>query len=221
MLDAQTQSSGVSATRVFAAILAAGASNRFNGIKALAVLGGETLLQRQYNVLASTELPTVAVIGAHQEHILPHLCELQLPFVVNPQWMQGQRSSVTCAASIAPSDCDGLLLLTVDQVCITAKDLARLVRQFNETPDCIVCAAYSDTRGVPAIFPKRYFAQLAGLEADRGAQHLLHNEANIRAVAMPNASTDVNTQDALARINDARECDRGRDCDRETRNVRS
>lgn len=192
-------------TRVIAAILAAGASNRFNGIKALAKLGDQTLLAHQYDLLWQLEIPAFAILGAYQAQIVAHAAELKLPFAINSQWSQGQRQSVASAARGAPVDCDGLLLMTVDQVCLTADDVARMIVAFEDQPDTIVCAAYDGIRGIPAIFPQRSLNELAGEETDRGAQHLLRSCENVIAIDMPNAAVDVDTRQDLARITRERE----------------
>lgn len=190
--------------RICAAILAAGASVRFNGIKALAPVGSTTMLghvKAQTDQLAS--VATLAIIGAHWRHLLPELTTLRLPFVCNGDWRSGQRSSVIAAARCVAQDVDALLVLTVDQIGVKTESLQQLIDAYARHPDHIVCATYARTRGVPAIFPRAMLPALTGLSADSGAKHLLYDAPNIVTIDLPAAALDIDRCDELAEFNRA------------------
>ncbi|HEX5865703.1 MAG TPA: nucleotidyltransferase family protein, partial [Casimicrobiaceae bacterium] len=57
------------------------------------------------------------------------------------------------------------------------------------------------TVGVPAIFPRWCFSELAQLRGDNGAKSILDRYRDRLAhVAMPNAALDLDTTEDLARV---------------------
>ena len=179
-------------------ILAAGASRRFGGCKLLLRKNGKTLLQRCADQLATLPLPPPLIItGAWHRELAeahPHLllCE-------NRDWQVGMGTSLAHAISQVSAQCDGVLVALADQLAVGSADFQRLLDAWktnnkSEAHKKIVCAYYSGRRGVPAIFPRIYFAQLEKLRGDCGARSLLRNADNkIDTVPLPNAAIDIDT----------------------------
>jgi molybdenum cofactor cytidylyltransferase len=87
-----------------------------------------------------------------------------------------------------------VLILLADQPLISAQDLRNLYRAWRKQPEKIACASFSNTLGVPAIFPAKYKARLYECRGDRGAKNLLlQNVNNVVPVAMPSAEFDIDT----------------------------
>jgi molybdenum cofactor cytidylyltransferase len=85
-----------------------------------------------------------------------------------------------------------------DQAAVTSDDLKRLAGSWRRRPQCIVAALYAGTTGVPAIFPRSSFTDLAALRGDRGAQSLLRRSADhLVRVPKPAAELDLDTPEDL------------------------
>ena len=185
-------------------ILAAGASSRFGSPKQLARIRSKTLIQRAYD--SATQLfpdDTFVVLGAHRNTILEELTAAnsipQSRILYNRNWALGIGESINFGIQVLESQYDEIMIILADQVQITPRDIQTLVDSCVE--DAIICADYNGGRGVPAIFPRRYFEHLTGLSGDTGAKALLQREdIKIIAVPMPNAAIDVDYPDDLVNI---------------------
>ena len=184
-------------------ILAAGKSQRFGGIKQLAMVNDRSMLEHciaQYfcddKLLAGIAKMTV-VLGANEARIRQtNLHKVNL--FSSPNWQSGMGASLADFVKQLPQSTSHLLVGLADQIALRPADLTALLRSSEQFPDAIVCAQYADVRGVPAIFPRYYFAELAQLDGDKGARKLLIlHAANLRIVDMPNAVLDIDTQQDL------------------------
>jgi len=96
--------------------------------------------------------------------------------------------------------CCGLCcaLLLADQAAVSANDLKRLAGTWRKQPQYIAAARYAGTSGVPAIFPRSAFRDLAELRGDVGARVLLRRSADrVVRVPMPSAALDVDIPEDL------------------------
>lgn len=191
------------APRLHAAILAAGEARRFGSPKQLAELDGQSLLAR-----AVATAKTVAgqrffvVTGAHQPLLLDSLTATGAAFVLNPQWPDGPGSSIAAAARALPDDCEGLLIWHADQPLLDAAQLAEIIARWRGDPQRCVCAAFNQTIGAPALFPRRLFETLRQLPAAQGAKALLRQEAGaLQVIDMATAAVDIDRPEDLARLN--------------------
>src|SRR5205807_1536580 len=95
---------------------------------------------------------------------------------------------------------DGLyaVLLPADQATVTAEDLRRLAGTWRKQPQYIAAALYAGITGVPAIFPRSVFRELAELRGDAGARVLLRRSTErLVRVTMPSAAVDIDTPEDL------------------------
>jgi len=184
-----------------AVILAAGASTRLGEPKQLAVLGGETLLERAVRVARQAGCsPVVVVLGAEAERIRAG-CKLgDAVVIVNEQWQEGMATSIATGLGAVSSGLravragditvSGVVLMTCDQPTVTAEHLRRLT----ETGE-VTASAYAGRRGVPAYFPSSSFAALQALTGDAGARELLRSAG---ALELAGGELDIDTPEALA-----------------------
>jgi molybdenum cofactor cytidylyltransferase len=99
-----------------------------------------------------------------------------------------------------PRRLTAVLVLLVDQPCVTAEDLTRLIGAWVARPRLAVAAEYSGRPGVPAIIPRRYFSALRALSGDTGARGFLRSLENLVCVSMPSAAFDVDVPEDAARL---------------------
>jgi molybdenum cofactor cytidylyltransferase len=174
-----------------AVILAAGASTRLGEPKQLAMLAGETLLERAVRVAREAGCdPVVVVLGAAYVEVLAGTFGTlgdAVP-VINDKWAEGMASSIRLGVrtlGFIAKDAEGVLLMTCDQPAVTAEHLRALVAAGEVT-----ASAYAGRRGVPAYFPAASFAGLMKLRGDAGARELLRETP---AVELVDGELDVDT----------------------------
>jgi CTP:molybdopterin cytidylyltransferase MocA len=180
---------------VAAIVLAAGAGRRMGGPKALLRVGGETLLCRAVRAaLAAGCAPVLAVVGDWD----PGLATLEVRAVPNPDAGEGMASSIRAGVAALPPTAGAVLLLAVDQPAVDAALLARLLALHRRAPERPAACAYADTLGIPAILPRRLFAELSTLRGDRGAKAILLREG-AAALPFPEGARDLDRPEDLLR----------------------
>ncbi|GAB4188590.1 MAG: nucleotidyltransferase family protein [Wenzhouxiangellaceae bacterium] len=181
-----------------AAVLAAGASRRLGQSKQLVKYRGETLLNRALRIAARLSgQPPLVILGCEAEKLDSTLTQPAL-VVHNDDWEQGQGSSIHAAIKATPAQADALLLMTVDQWAIPELQWLSMLGMWRQEPQAPVAAAYAETLGIPAIFPRQRFADLAALRPQDGAKPLLLDWRDTIMVSMPAAAMDLDTPADLA-----------------------
>lgn len=183
-------------------VLAAGGSVRLGQPKQLVQLGGRPAL---HIVLTTASLiaghAVTVVVGAHARELTHLLSHTTASVVVNRHWEEGLASSLRCGVNSLPGTCDAVLILLGDQVMVTSDDLKRLVSAWHTSRESVAAATYERHVGVPAIFPRSCFADLAALRGDQGARGIIErNRDRLVRVPMPNAAIDLDTPEQLAAL---------------------
>jgi molybdenum cofactor cytidylyltransferase len=181
---------------IAAVILAAGEGRRMGGPKAFLILDGESLLQRTVRVaMAAGCDPVIAVVGDWD----PGLLAASVRVVHNREASEGMASSIRAGfAALAPG-IESALILTVDQLAVDAALLRKLLALAVDDPDNPVGCAYGNSLGIPAVLPRRLFAELMALQGDRGAKAILLRERTA-ALPFPEGEADLDSPEDLARI---------------------
>ncbi|HYM44325.1 MAG TPA: nucleotidyltransferase family protein [Steroidobacteraceae bacterium] len=187
------------ADRLYAIVLAAGASTRFGSPKQLVRIGGRPLLHAVVTRAAEvTGNALIVVLGCGAAELAPLLKHSPGSVVVNRHWREGLASSIRTGVLRLPPTCSGALLLLADQAAVTTDDLKRLAGTWRRRPQCIAAALYAGTAGAPAIFPRSTFSELAALRGDMGARAILRRSADrLVRVPMPAAELDLDTPEDL------------------------
>jgi molybdenum cofactor cytidylyltransferase len=188
-----------------AVILAAGASTRMGVSKQLLEFGGETLLRRaSCAALKAGCRPVVVVTGADAAATRKALRGLDVREAENQQWESGISSSVRVGIEglvTANPQIAAVVLMLCDQPFVTREIITQLVAAHRETGRSIVASRYGRSYGVPALFDKIHFAELATLEGDAGAKRVIQKHLpNIHLVPFPKGEIDIDTPDDLARL---------------------
>lgn len=182
-------------------IMAAGKASRFGSCKQLLGYGDSTLLQHlidQVNAVFDPQADshTFVVTGCYHQEIAEQIKHTQL--IYHPHWERGLGASIAFGVSALSqaqqTDYHGILVLLADQIAIDSQQLNKILTDFDG--NSIVCAHYDEANGVPALFPRSYFAQLQRLTGDKGAKRLLNDEradrrGNIISITMPEAGIDI------------------------------
>ena len=181
-------------------VLAAGASTRLGQPKQLVRLGGRPALHIVVsNAVSLAGHAVTVVVGAHAKDMTHLLAHSPASVMVNRHWEEGMGSSLRFGVAALPPACEAVLVLLGDQVAVTADDLRRLATAWKGEESLIAASVYEQRVGVPAIFPRLSFSELAELRGDQGARAVLERNAyRLTRVPMPSAAIDLDTPEDLA-----------------------
>jgi molybdenum cofactor cytidylyltransferase len=186
-------------------ILAAGASTRLGRPKQLLAFRGRTLLRHAAETArASLCRPVVVVLGAFAERLNRELAGLPVTVAMNPQWNEGMSSSIRAGLkALAPEreGPDAVVIMLCDQPLVSAQFLDRLVAVRQTSGKGIVAAEYGGEAGVPALFSRAYFPELAALSGCRGAKPVIARHAKYtERIPLPEAALDIDRQEDVQRL---------------------
>jgi CTP:molybdopterin cytidylyltransferase MocA len=181
-------------------LLAAGAGRRFGGGKLLVEVDGQPLLLHALALARELGVQTHVVLGADAGRLQPLLPD-GVVAIRHEGWAEGLGSSLAAGVRALPHDCPGVLVLLADQPALRAAALGELMARWRTDPQQVCCARYAGQPGVPALFPRRLFAELKALSGDRGAKAILRREAAAEGqIEMPEAGIDIDTVEDLATL---------------------
>ena len=162
------------AGRIYAAVMAAGESERFGEPKQLKEIGDESLVSRACRVARATcGANTLLVIGHEWRRVLTSSGHRY--FVINENYRSGLGSSIAAAARAVRHTASGLLVTLADQVLISSADLKRLSALHPDNPDSIAVARFGDSIGPPVIFPACALDDLVSLDGPQGAKVIIES----------------------------------------------
>lgn len=186
-------------------VLAAGEASRMGEVKQLLRWRDKTLLQHAIAHARGVSNLVVVVSGAHTEAIRAEITESdQLRMVHNPDWAAGMGSSIACGVRFIQTlhpHLSGLLILLADQPLVSDTALEKMTEQWAIEKPGYVAAFYGGRRGVPALFSRALFSELAALRGMGGAKQLMEYHASDGIeMRMPEAGVDLDTPEEWARF---------------------
>jgi molybdenum cofactor cytidylyltransferase len=186
--------------RLGCCVLAAGSSRRLGHPKQLLTVGGISLVRHAALAALAASGESAVVVGAQATLIEPELSDLNLAILPNTQWETGMASSVRTAAAWAEQrELDGVVLMVCDQPRLASAHLQRLFDDFRGG-ETIVASFYAGLPGVPALFPRKLFAELKQLQGDSEARTLLRHARTIALVQWPDGAVDIDTPEQIAEL---------------------
>lgn len=196
---------GSGVTKTGAVILAAGSSSRLGSPKQILQFRGQSLLRRA--ALAALDAgcsPVIVVTGASAELSRRELDGLGVRETFNPHWETGMASSIAAGLEgliSADADAAAAVFLLCDQPHVTASLLSGLVEAHHATGRPVIASTYGGSFGVPALFSRALFAELARLEGGAGAKQVIKRHVS-EACFLPfgGGEVDVDTPDDLSRL---------------------
>lgn len=189
--------------KVAAIILAAGMSSRMGPAnKLLEKLEGKPLLAHVLESAKASSAADRVVVSGHEARQIEDLAGTAGARTVhNARFAEGMATSLAAGIAVVPADCSGAIILLGDMPRITASQIDRMIGTFSAAgEEAIVMATHGGVRGNPVLWPRRYFAEIAQIEGDKGARDLLAEHARqIISVELGEAAGfDVDTPQALA-----------------------
>jgi molybdenum cofactor cytidylyltransferase len=185
-------------------VLAAGQSRRLGRPKQLLQLGGRPILDivlqnASESLLASVHL----VLGSEAERISAAVGDHGQQVVINPEYAQGQSTSLRSGIAALDKEIAGALVLLGDQPQVTPAVINRLIAAFAESRAEIVQPVYGGTPGNPVLFRRSVFPELRAITGDRGARDVIQQKRDaVHRIPFPDLSVplDVDTVEDYARL---------------------
>jgi nicotine blue oxidoreductase len=196
-------------TGVSAILLAAGSGSRFGGGKLLAPYRGRFLIEAALASVRNAPVDeTVVVVGADAER-LRAVCEpYGVRIVENPDWTQGQSTSVRAGLRALGPEARAVVVLLADQPLVGVTAVERLVTAFEEGAKVAV-ATYGGRPRNPVLFSREVWPVLeTELSGDEGARPFLRRRPElVTSVPCDGAGdpADVDTVEDLRRLEGLRE----------------
>lgn len=190
---------------VGAVVLAAGSSSRMGRPKQTLQYRGESLLRRAaLAALGAGCRPVIVVTGAHAEMSGRELDGLDVREVLNARWETGMASSVRAGVEGlvgADANAEAAVLMLCDQPHVNADVISRLVEAHRAGGSPVVASSYGGSFGVPALFVRALFDELARLEGAAGAKQVIKRHASeVHFIPFEGGEVDVDTPDDFSRL---------------------
>ena len=189
-------------------ILAAGSSSRLGTSKQLLKINATSLLEHSIkSSLESVADTTLLVLGADFEEHRRAVEKLPVVIVHNKLWQNGIGGSIAEGMKKILSmheDIDAVVIMVCDQPFISGQHLNKLLEKYQTSGMKIIASSYANTMGVPAVFDKKYFQELASLGGEDGAKKLFSRFANdVGVVDFPRGEVDIDTPEDVANVTKA------------------
>lgn len=199
--------SQVDFTEIAAVLLVAGKSQRLGFPKQTYIYQGESLIKRQFRIMQASQLKKIYLLtGAYRnECVLEMQDETNWQEIYNSHFSLGMGSSIKSAVNYFAKEepgLKGLLFCVCDQIMLTSQHIDQLAQTFcNQSVATLVASTYSNTIGIPAIFPRKFFPDLLKLEDHQGAKTILRDKKYpCLTVALPGGEIDIDRPEDLVRF---------------------
>jgi CTP:molybdopterin cytidylyltransferase MocA len=194
---------------ISAVLLAAGSGSRFGGAKLLAPYRGRPLIENSLANLTDAPVDESVVVVGDDAQRLRAVCEpYGVRVVENPDWRQGQSTSVRAGLLALGPEVRAAVVLLADQPLVGPGAVGRLVAAFEEGAEVAV-ATYGGRRRNPVLFSRAVWPLLeAELSGDEGARAVLRRHPDL-ATEVPcdgvGDPADVDTEEDLRSLERMRE----------------
>jgi molybdenum cofactor cytidylyltransferase len=194
--------------RIAGLILAAGRSTRMGALNKLTEeIAGKPMVRHVADAAAAAGLAGLYVVtGNAPEAVRAALEGIAFEEIPNPDFRNGLATSLAAGVRrlMQEDDLDGAIILLGDMPLVTAGLIERLVAAFSPSDGHAICVPVLDgKRGNPILWSARFFPDMASIQGDTGAKHLLGENAEWIAevpVADPAIFRDIDTPAALAAL---------------------
>lgn len=172
-IDSQTPVISAVIEPVAGIILAAGEASRYGEAKQLLPWRGKPLVWHvAHKALSAGLSPVIVVSGAYAEKIERALKDLSVEIVHNPDWVEGQSSSVKVGLKTVGSRGGGAIFLLADQPQVPDLLIHKLIERHSQTLAPIVAPLVQGQRANPVLFDRATFGDFNQLSGDVGGRKL-------------------------------------------------
>jgi molybdenum cofactor cytidylyltransferase len=193
---------------IAALLLAAGLSERMGAVNKLTLkVGGVEMVRRAAQTLIDCGLDLFVVVGHERERVAKALSGLSCSLVDNPDFREGQPSSMRAGLDAIGGDYDGVIVALADQPLLDAQDVASLLAAYSGSDGTrIMVPFHRDQRGNPIILPAAIVEEIGERPMNFGCRKFIErNPERIVVYQAPNDhfTRDIDTPEALAALEHA------------------
>jgi len=189
---------------ISAIILAAGMSSRMGFPKQLLKLGNKPLIRIvTENVLASAVDEIVVVTGCRSDEVTAAIRDLPVKNVFNPNYEQGQGSSLAAGIKAINLSTTAFLVFMCDQPLISPYIINMVIREFKERNCLALRPICRDIPGHPVMISYTLSNEFKGLKEDDGARQVLKrlgNKVEYLSVQDETVILDIDTPQSYRRL---------------------
>jgi len=154
-------------------VLAAGESSRFGRCKATLPVGSTHLLGLALDALAGAELfPLVVVAGRYQSEIEHAVGTGRVHVAYNPDWRQGQITSLQCGLTMAGSD-KPVIVALADHPGFSVSLVRRMMEVYEAENVAGVVPVFKGQSGHPVLFGPEMIKRLRRIPCNRSARDVV------------------------------------------------
>ena len=164
------------ARRISAILLAAGLSKRLGRNKLLLPLGDEAVVRKTAKAVLASAVSEVILVTGHEEAMVKRAVEdLDVRFIHNPRYAEGQSTSMIAGIKAASKDAEAYLFVLGDQPLLTPGIVNGVIALYEKSrPDALVAApAFEGRRGNPALFAASLRDELLRTSGDAGGRGII------------------------------------------------
>ncbi len=153
-------------------VLAAGRATRFGADKRLALLpDGRCVIDATIANVLDSGLPFLVCLGESDDELGHRMDELNIPWLRCGRAGEGMGGTLAESIGLMPDDWERVLIALADMPWIEPATFSAIAEQ--TTKENIVVPVHGGRRGHPVGFGRAFYAELAALGGDAGAQALL------------------------------------------------
>ena len=186
-----------------AIILAAGESRRMGRLKPLIQLQGRTVLAHIEGALRQTEVRDIVVVVGYQAETIKQQAGISATFVENPEYSNGQFSSLQCGVQELAQDSDAVLVCLGDQPHIRPQWITPLIQAFYDTRPKIIRPSFHGKGGHPVIYSADVYEDILALPPTATAKTLMRryqDSTHFVSIDTEGILFDADTPEDLQRI---------------------
>jgi CTP:molybdopterin cytidylyltransferase MocA len=190
-------------------ILAAGASSRMGGCKALLPLGDTTPLEREIALFRGVGVERICVVtGFHAQAIRPFIAGPGVFEACNPHPEEGMFSSIRTGIRALYDQCAAMFLLPVDIPLVRSSTLRLVEEQWRRDTATVVIPCFRERSGHPPLVPSALASRIDDWSGPMGLRGFFASIGErIVSVQVPDEHMlmDMDTPEAYERIRSAHE----------------
>lgn len=185
-------------------VLAAGTSSRLGRPKQLLDLAGKPVLQHVLDAAEGGGLDEILVVVGHRATEITEAVRLppRARFVHNPDYAEGQSTSLRAGLRAADPASGAAVVLLGDQPGVRPKAIATVVGAWRSGEGPAVQASYRGRPGHPTLFDRSLWLELERATGDQGARSFLaaHPEWVRPVAAGDRPPDDIDTEEDFDRV---------------------
>ena len=152
-------------------VLAAGGASRLGKPKQLLLWKNEPLVRHAVkSALEGGLSPVIVVSGAYGDEVSKAVVDLPVQLVQNPDWLDGQSTSMRAGLAALPPETGAVVFLLADQPQVPAVMVRELVAYHRRTLAPVIAPMVDGQRSNPVLFDRQVFPILSKVVGDVGGR---------------------------------------------------